>query len=191
MVSVTLDSPILLIILISVQLRTRGQSKRISSLTSTWLLQEFQVQPGRVAYGAFSLFVQLTRQRLYAIHVERNSLEEVKLPRRTRRPTSKSTYTRDTEHKYSMKSLNCRKKPEQLRKQVVRVWVYFLVTANKYPLNLFIEKQLQFSFDHPKSREIQKLIAEFIAVDNQPFSVVDDVGLMLMLMMLMSVWSII
>ena len=83
-VSVTLDSPILLIILISAQLRTRGQSKRIRSLTSTWLLQEFQVQPGRVAYGAFSLFVQLTRQRLYAIHVERNSLEEVKLPRRTR-----------------------------------------------------------------------------------------------------------
>ena len=48
-------------------------------------------------------------------------------------------------------------------------------------LELVVEKHQQFGFDHPKSREINKLIAELIAVDNQPFSIVDDVGFMLLL----------
>ena len=51
-----------------------------------------------------------------------------------------------------------------------------LASSKQVSLESVLEKQRQFSLDHPKSHEIHKLIAEFIAVDNQPFSVVDDIG---------------
>ena len=69
-----------------------------------------------------------------------------KLPRRSRRPT-KSIYTRDTEH--SSKSLNNRRKPEQLRKRVGRVGVNLLVTANKFPLNLLSKSSASFLLTIP------------------------------------------
>ncbi len=43
-------------------------------------------------------------------------------------------------------------------------------------LEYLVDKQRQFAFDHPKSREINRLVAELMAVDNQPFSIVDDLG---------------
>ena len=39
-----------------------------------------------------------------------------------------------------------------------------------------VGKHQPFGFDHSKAREINRLVAELIAVDNQPFSVVDDIG---------------
>ena len=43
-------------------------------------------------------------------------------------------------------------------------------------LEFVVDKHQPFGFDHPKAREINRLVAELIAVDNQPFSVVDDIG---------------
>ena len=43
-------------------------------------------------------------------------------------------------------------------------------------LEFVVDKHQPFGFDHPKVREINRLVAELIAVDNQPFSVVDDIG---------------
>ena len=43
-------------------------------------------------------------------------------------------------------------------------------------LDLLVAKHQPFGFDHPKSREINRLVGELIAVDNQPFSIVDDIG---------------
>ena len=42
-------------------------------------------------------------------------------------------------------------------------------------LEFVVEKNKQLAFDHPKACEI-KLIAEMIAVKDQPFSIVSDVG---------------
>lgn len=39
-----------------------------------------------------------------------------------------------------------------------------------------VDKRQQFPFDHPQSCTITKLISEFIAIDCQPFSIVEGIG---------------
>ena len=43
-------------------------------------------------------------------------------------------------------------------------------------LEFVVEKNKQLAFDHPKPSEINKLIADIIAVDDQHFSIVGDIG---------------
>ena len=43
-------------------------------------------------------------------------------------------------------------------------------------LEFVVDKHQPFGFDHPKAHEINRLVAKLIAVDNQLFSVVDDIG---------------
>ena len=48
--------------------------------------------------------------------------------------------------------------------------------SQQVSLEFIVEKKKQFAFDHPKASDINKLVAEMIAVDDQPFSIVSDVG---------------
>ncbi len=48
--------------------------------------------------------------------------------------------------------------------------------TSQQPLLQSFNKAKAFNSDHPKVKEINKKIIEFIALDNQPFSVVEDAG---------------
>ena len=48
--------------------------------------------------------------------------------------------------------------------------------SKQVSLEVILERQQKMAFDHPRARHITKLVGEMIAVNNQPFSVVSDVG---------------
>ena len=48
--------------------------------------------------------------------------------------------------------------------------------SKQVSLEVILERQQKMAFDHPRARHITKLVGDMIAVDNQPFSVVSDVG---------------
>jgi len=43
-------------------------------------------------------------------------------------------------------------------------------------LDGYVQQVTPLSFNHPIARKITKSIVEMIALDNQPFSIVDDIG---------------
>lgn len=49
-------------------------------------------------------------------------------------------------------------------------------SSKQVSLEVIVERSKQLLFDSPRARKITMLIGEMIAVDNQPFSVVGDIG---------------
>lgn len=47
-------------------------------------------------------------------------------------------------------------------------------SSHQMTLSETIDRKKQFDIDHPRAKEITKLITEFIATDYQPFSVVEN-----------------
>ena len=61
-----------------------------------------------------------------------------------------------------------KEKKEKLREQGI--------SNSKVTLDTFVQKITPLGFNHPIAKRITRLVAEMIALDNQPFSIVDNTG---------------